>query len=56
VVFGAEDGDVLLWDISQTGDVDTLIEWTHQNRYLRDLTCNERLAYQIAPLCETTES
>ncbi|MCA9915970.1 MAG: PD40 domain-containing protein, partial [Anaerolineae bacterium] len=29
-----------------------LLDWTRANRYVRDLTCEERAQYRIEPLCE----
>ena len=31
---------------------DELLNWTMENRYLRDLTCEERSLYHIEPLCD----
>ena len=33
-------------------DLNELISWTRENRYLRELTCEERSVYRIPPLCE----
>ena len=29
-----------------------LLAWIAENRYVRDLTCDERTTYNIEPLCE----
>ena len=38
----------------QVGDwpLDDLRAWVYENRYIRDLTCEERAQYRIEPLCE----
>ncbi|NDJ78364.1 MAG: hypothetical protein GYB65_19110, partial [Chloroflexi bacterium] len=38
-----------LWRIDSDAE---LLAWTFENRYERDLTCDERAAYQIEPLCD----
>ena len=40
---------VKLWPL-QT--FDQLLEWTHQNRYVRELTCPERKVYRVEPYCD----
>src|SRR5207253_759312 len=43
------DKTVRVWRISRTlGD---LVQWIHDNRYVRDLTCDERAQYRVEPLC-----
>jgi hypothetical protein len=32
--------------------LDELLDWVAANRYVRELTCDERELYQIEPLCE----
>jgi WD40 repeat protein len=32
--------------------LDKLLPWVHENRYIRDFTCEERAQYDIEPLCE----
>lgn len=32
---------------------EALVDWMQANRYVRDLSCEERTLYQIKPLCET---
>ena len=60
VAFGPDDSSVFTsayrntvieW---QTGNqsLDDLLTWVEDNRYLRDLTCEERFAYNIEPLCD----
>ena len=43
-----------LRDHGQHADLplDELIDWTHANRYLRELTCDEREQYRVEPLCD----
>jgi WD40 repeat protein len=44
----SSDGTIRLWPV-QT--FDQLIEWTEQNRYVRELTCPERKLYRVQPYC-----
>jgi hypothetical protein len=32
--------------------LDELLDWVAANRYVRELTCDERELYRIEPLCE----
>ena len=45
----SSDGTIRLWPV-QT--FDQLIEWTEQNRYVRELTCPERKLYRVQPYCD----
>ncbi|MEZ4866972.1 MAG: caspase family protein [Caldilineaceae bacterium] len=47
----ANDGDLLLWQMPITNATE-LVAWTTKNRYVRPLTCDERLLYNVAPLCQ----
>ncbi|HEY83786.1 MAG TPA: PQQ-binding-like beta-propeller repeat protein, partial [Chloroflexi bacterium] len=47
----AMDGALIEWQISDPS-LDELIEWVSANRYVRDLTCDERAQYRVEPLCE----
>ncbi len=49
IVSGADRGVVQVWRL-YSGD--RLIEWARANRYVRDLTCQERALYRVQPLCE----
>jgi len=44
----AQDRSLRLWYISP---LDELLQWTQENRYVRDFTCNEREQYRVEPLC-----
>jgi WD40 repeat protein/DNA-binding SARP family transcriptional activator len=44
------DGTLIQWQIADQ-PLDELIEWVHANRYIRDLTCDERVQYRIEPPC-----
>jgi WD40 repeat protein len=44
-------GAIVLWQLT-TPSLDELCEWIAANRYVRELTCEEREAYRIEPLCE----
>jgi WD40 repeat protein len=50
VLAGAWLGSIELWRIDQT--LDELLAWTHANRYIPDLTCEQRELYRLEPLCE----
>ena len=43
--------EIILWQI-MTPTLDELLDWIEENRYVRDLTCQEREIYRIEPLCE----
>jgi WD40 repeat protein len=45
------DGALIEWQIADL-PLDELVEWTHANRYVRDLTCEEREQYRVEPLCD----
>ncbi len=47
----AYDGPVIQWQVTDW-PLDDLLEWVHENRYIRDFTCEERAQYRIEPLCE----
>lgn len=49
VLSATTDALVTQWRIS---DVDELLAWVQDNRYLRELTCYEREQNRIEPLCE----
>ena len=50
---GYRNGAVELWRIDAT--LEQLLEWTQANRYIPELTCNQRELYRIEPLCESEE-
>jgi WD40 repeat protein len=50
---GFHDGAVELWRMDTT--LDELLDWTRANRYIPELTCNQRAFYRIEPLCEAEE-
>jgi WD40 repeat protein len=49
-VVGYRDGRVELWRIDTT--LDELLTWTRNNRYIPELTCEQRELYRVEPLCE----
>ena len=52
-VTGGEGFNIVLWDPSiATPPLDELLDWINGNRYVRELTCDEREAYRIEPLCQ----
>ncbi len=48
-ITNALDGTVRLWRIDRS--VEALKQWLRENRYVRELTCDERARYQVEPLC-----
>jgi WD40 repeat protein len=48
---GSSDAHIVQWRLDNPS-VDELAEWIEANRYVRDLTCDERERYQVTPLCE----
>lgn len=42
------DGLIIRWRLDTLSE---LIDWTRANRYVRDLTCDERVLFHIEPLC-----
>ena len=50
VVVGFNSGVVELWRIDTT--LDELLSWVRNNRYIPELTCEQRAFYRIEPLCE----
>jgi WD40 repeat protein/serine/threonine protein kinase len=51
-VVGFSDGRVELWRIDTT--LDDLTTWVRANRYIPELTCEQRDLYQLEPLCPET--
>ena len=49
-VVGYQDGAVELWRIDAT--LDELLTWTRNNRYIPELTCEQRELYRVEPFCE----
>ena len=43
------DGNLALWRIDAS--LDELLAWTHANRYIPELTCEQRALYRLEPLC-----
>ena len=44
------DGALIQWQIADL-PLEELIEWVHANRYVRDLSCDERAQYHVEPAC-----
>jgi WD40 repeat protein len=47
---GGRDHQAIRWRIDE--DLNSLLDWVSQNRYVHPLTCAEREAFQVEPLCE----
>jgi WD40 repeat protein/serine/threonine protein kinase len=48
VLSSSNDGTMILWRVDT---LDQLITWTQANRYVPDLTCDQRKLYSLEPLC-----
>jgi WD40 repeat protein len=48
---GYQNGAVELWRIDAA--LDDLLTWTQENRYIPELTCEQRALYRVEPLCES---
>jgi serine/threonine protein kinase/WD40 repeat protein/energy-coupling factor transporter ATP-binding protein EcfA2 len=42
------DGTARVWNFSRQ----TALDWIHENRYIRELSCPERQIYRVEPLCD----
>lgn len=49
-VVGYQDGGIELWRLDST--LEELISWVRNERYIPDLTCEQREFYRIKPLCD----
>jgi WD40 repeat protein len=45
------DGALIQWQIADPSPAE-LLDWIHANRYVRELTCEEREKYRVEPQCE----
>lgn len=52
-VSAAEDDTAIIWRIAPS--TEDLVEWVQNNRYLPDLSCAERVRYDIEPFCTADE-
>ncbi len=53
VLVGFQGGRVERWRIDRT--LEELLNWTKANRYIPELTCEQRELYLVEPLCEPQE-
>ncbi len=44
------DGMLVEWHIGEKS-LPELLDWIKANRYVRELTCDERTQYRVEPLC-----
>jgi WD40 repeat protein len=49
----AGSGSAILWDLTLPMELDAVLDWVSTHRYVRDLTCEERVRYSIEPICES---
>jgi len=47
-------GTAILWDLGLPVGMDEVRDWIDENRYIRDLSCEDRELYRIEPLCEAS--
>jgi WD40 repeat protein len=52
---GGSDATIIQWQLG-IPTLEELQAWIATNRYVRDLSCEERALYQIEPLCEPDEN
>jgi WD40 repeat protein len=45
------DGGLIEWRVADL-PLDELIDWAYANRYVRELSCEEREQYRVEPLCD----
>lgn len=45
----SSDGTLALWQIAPVNDI---VSWVEANRYIPELTCEQRASYDIQPLCD----
>jgi WD40 repeat protein len=50
-LFGSSDTTITEWRL-QNPSASELERWIEDNRYVRELACEERARYQIEPLCD----
>jgi WD40 repeat protein len=50
LIGGSEAGEVYAWLVPPLGA--ELVEWVENNRYLREITCEERITYLVDPFCD----
>jgi WD40 repeat protein len=51
VYSASADGTVREWRVG-SWELDDLLAWVLENRYVRDFTCDERTIYRIEPMCK----
>ncbi len=45
------DETLVAWQVGDPS-LPALLDWIYDNRYVRELTCDERAQYGVEPLCE----
>ncbi|MBA3872105.1 MAG: WD40 repeat domain-containing protein, partial [Anaerolineae bacterium] len=53
VLLGFSDGGLELWRLDAT--LNDLLTWIRDNRYIPDLTCEQRDLYRLEPLCKASD-
>ncbi len=51
IVTGAEDNTARIWEMAR--NLEELLLWARENRYIPDLTCPQRAQYRVEPFCDT---
>lgn len=50
IVSGGQDDVILVWHLPH--DLNSLVDWTLDNRYFYELSCSERSLYRVDPQCD----
>jgi WD40 repeat protein len=54
-VSAGPDNTAILWNLDLPIELTNVLDWIANNRYVRELTCEERAKYSIEPLCGVVE-
>jgi WD40 repeat protein len=52
IISGGWDNQVIAWRMDS---FESLLSWIIDHRYVRELTCAERLIYTVSPYCDSTD-
>jgi WD40 repeat protein len=58
ILSSSTDSSVILWDATSGAEIDVdatqddLLAWVVANRYVPELTCEQRQRYHVEPLCD----
>jgi WD40 repeat protein len=54
ILSASSDKSIVLWNIFHP--LNELLIWTYNNRYIRELNCDERDLYGVKPFCDATNT